>query len=416
MAFENYAPLNVCLYVAIPEEEQFRRRAHPLAQRIKSTLKHALNNFLTAVTGRLHLEAYHYMVASSLSDNSNRGDIAIRMAVREQLTAAFAPRPLTFTELGWGTLTASSVSEANKSCQLFVIGGGGYVFINGDGSAGAMLADVPHLLNLKCPVIAYGIGLNRLMHEEVHALNILPQETSESIRSLSAACATVSVRDKETLEMFALHGDKPAALIGDPVLFLQGPRPPSRQRTARLSIGINLAAHGWRAVKVLQPRLSEIVEFLKTFEARHDVEWVYLLHHDLERPVANYLRRQGIRLRIVDGGPMELLKAYGQLDLVVCQMLHSCIFAANAGVPFLNIAYDRKNIAFCALMNVSDYCVPHNQARSDTLLQKLEELLRNRAQAASAIDGGKTLLRPALTGFLEQTVEILQPDNEFSVG
>lgn len=403
---EECTPVNVCLYVAIPEQEQFRKHAHPLAQRVKSTIKHVLNDVLTIVTGKLHLEAYHYKIASSLSDNSNRGDIAIRMAVRQQLAAAFAPQPVTFTELGWGALTDVSVAEINKSCQLFVIGGGGYVFINGDGSAGARLADVPHLLNLKCPVVAYGIGLNRLMHEDVHALNTLPENTCASLRSLSTACAAVSVRDTETLELFTLHGDKPAALIGDPVLFLHGPRPPARQQTTQLSIGINLAAHGWRALKVLKPLLSDIVGLLKAFQARHDVEWVYLLHHDFERPIANYLRRRGISLRIVDGGPTELLEAYTQLDLVVCQMLHSCIFAANANVPFLNIAYDRKNIAFCTLMDVSQYCVPHSQANADALQQKLETLLRNRAEVASTIADRKTSLRPAFTGFLEKIVDI----------
>lgn len=409
MTVESCAPLNVCLYVAIPEQEQFRRPAHPLAQRVKSTIRHALNGILTWTTGRLHLEAYHYMIASGLGDNSNRGDIAIRMAVREQLAAAFAPRPLIFTELCWGHLTDEAVSEINKSCQLFVIGGGGYVFINGDGSAGAMLADIPHLGNLKCPVLAFGIGLNRLMHEDVHALDSLPPNTRDSIRRLSAACAAVSVRDSETLELFSLHGDKPAALTGDPVLFLNGPASQPKKHKKRLSIGINLAAHGWRAVAVLRPLLAEIVDFLKGFESRHDVEWVYLLHHDFERPVANYLRRRGIRLRIVNGAPMELLKAYAQLDLVVCQMLHACIFAANAQVPFLNIAYDRKNIAFCALMEVSDYCVPHEEANSNILQEKFEDLLRDRGAVASTIGLRKAALRAASRHFLEQVENEVVP-------
>jgi len=397
-------PLRICLYVAIPEQEQFRKVQRPLSQRVKSTIRNLLNDLVTRLTGQLQLDVYHYWTAANLGDNSNRGDIAIRMSVREQLIAAFAPRPVTFTELAWGALSEKSVAEINATSDLFVIGGGGYIFISADGSAGDMLAaDSPYLNTLNCPIIAVGIGLNRLMHEEVRSLETLPAKTRELIKALSTACESVSVRDRDTLELFDLHGDKSAALTGDPVLFLNNPgdgtgKPPGRS----LSVGLNLAAHGWRAIAMLLPLLPEIVDFLKAIQTRHGVEFVYLLHHDFERPVTKFLRRQGIRMRVVDSEPTELLKAYDHVDIVICQMLHACIFAANAEVPFLNIAYDQKNIAFCNLLEIADSCIPYTRAKSAALQQKFEDLLRNRASLVKTISERKASLRQEYARFLQQ--------------
>ena len=56
-----------------------------------------------------------------------------------------------------------------------MIGGGGYIFVKYDGSLGHMLQNVEELEKIRCPVFAYGIELNRLMHEKVCPLEGLPE-------------------------------------------------------------------------------------------------------------------------------------------------------------------------------------------------------------------------------------------------
>jgi polysaccharide pyruvyl transferase WcaK-like protein len=160
------------------------------------------------------LDIHHYATAHVVYGNSNQGDIAIRKAIAQQLTTAFAPRPVRFLEIKWGELTDRVATEINARCDLFVIAGGGYIFLKADGSPGHMLERVRELDKVRCPIFAYGIGLNRLMHEEVCALGDLPEPTREKIRYLGERCEKISVRDAETARLFALHSGKPVALAG----------------------------------------------------------------------------------------------------------------------------------------------------------------------------------------------------------
>ena len=212
-------PVNIWLYTAIPEHDQFRPLVRPPFQRAKSLARHTVNQLTTLLSGQLQVDDFHYQVANNLGDNSNRGDIAIRMAVREQIANAAGQRHINFIELKWGNLTPDVVSEINCKSDLFIISGGGYLFINGDGSGGASFADIPHLRKIHCPVIAYGIGLNRLMHEEVRDLRDLPVTTQRQIRDFNAACRQIGVRDAQTQELLNLYGGNGVSLIGTRFFF-----------------------------------------------------------------------------------------------------------------------------------------------------------------------------------------------------
>ncbi|HKU55379.1 MAG TPA: polysaccharide pyruvyl transferase family protein, partial [Rhizomicrobium sp.] len=308
--------ITICLYVAIPEKEETRQDVAPWARRLKSFTKYSLDRALTRLSGRLHLDSYHYETAQQLRNNSNRGDIAIRMAIRQQLTKAFAPSPVRFMEVKWGGLTDFAAAEINACCDIFVIGGGGYMFLNADGSVGHMLEKVEELGKIRCPVFAYGIGLNRLMHEQVCGLEGLPASVQQKIRYLADKCELISVRDTETARLFALYSDKRAALTGDPVLSYVPEKPlmPVRDR-ACLTIGVNLAAHGWRALSILKPLLPTIITFLEGIQRTHNAELVYLQHHELERPVIDFLQARGLKFRTVYGPPDDLLQGYANTDL-----------------------------------------------------------------------------------------------------
>src|ERR1051325_9542252 len=98
---EEKQPLNIWLYTAIPEYDQFRPLTRPVFQRAKSVVRNAASHLSVILTGKFRKDIYHFQVANNLGDNSNRGDIAIRMAVREQIADAFNGRPVNFVELKW---------------------------------------------------------------------------------------------------------------------------------------------------------------------------------------------------------------------------------------------------------------------------------------------------------------------------
>ncbi|HEY2008362.1 MAG TPA: polysaccharide pyruvyl transferase family protein [Rhizomicrobium sp.] len=398
--------VNVCLYCAIPEEDEFRRQHYGIPERSKGTIRNALNAIFTVLSGRLIYDVHSYKVASGLDDNSNRGDMAIRIALRSQLRAAFAPRTVRFTEVKWGDL-ARKIADINSDTSLFVIAGGGYISIDGDGSPWAMLANSRILEKLKCPVVACGIGLNRLMNERLSDISELPEETRGSIYRLSKACRALGVRDLETVQLFAAYGQKPAVLTGDPVLYVDSDAPFPDRESGPIRIGINLASHGRRTYSMLKNVLPSIIDFLRWVQKNKDVQFVYMVHHDFEKPIARYLRRRGVALQIVDLPAPKLIEAYKHLDFVINQMLHSCIFAANAGVPFLNIAYDRKCLAFCASLDVPECGFTHDQISFDLLKTKFDHLLENRRVLSEKMRKRRTMLRSQNRTFLKDVVRLV---------
>ena len=395
--------LKICLYTAIPEREQFRRLVRPPFQRARSSARHALNRLWTNLSGSLQFDDFHYQIANDLDDNSNRGDIAIRIAVRQQISDAMVHHKVEFIEIKWGELTNEIVDDINRECDLFVICGGGYIFIFGDGSGGRCFEDLPYLKNIRCPIVAYGIGMNRLMHETVCDLRDLPSKTQSQVSDFSVLCSSIGVRDTHTLDLLKLYGGRPVSLIGDPVLFLNDARAVAVgvKFASGPSIGINLAAHGWRALAVLKPLLADIIQLLKYVQSSYGVTYTYLLHHDFEEMVVSFLRKQGIQMTVVRADALTLLNSYGELDFVICQMLHSCIFSANREVPFFNIAYDQKSVAFCDLLDVPLCVLPHWDANLENLKGRFVELFEGRTALKNSLIAAKRPLASAQKKFAQ---------------
>jgi polysaccharide pyruvyl transferase WcaK-like protein len=394
--------ITICLYVAIPEKEESRKEIRPWPRRLRSLTKYSLDRVATRLSRRLHLNIHHYETALGIRGNSNRGDIAIRLAIRQQLTKAFAPRPVRFLEVKWGELTDYAAAEVNACCDIFVIGGGGYIFLNADGSVGHMLESVEELGKIRCPVFAYGIGLNRLMHEQICGLDGLPDGVRDKIRYLGERCELISVRDHATARLFELYSDKQVALTGDPVLsFVSGGKASVLRAATSPTIGINLAAHGWRTLSVLKPLLPAVIGFLRDIQRKHLAELVYFQHHDLERPVIDFLRARGIKLNIVSGTPNDLLDGYAKADFVICQMLHASIFAATAGTPFLNIAYDDKNLAFGKLLGVPECCLSHRDVSPAVLERKFASLFQDRSLLRDRLESRKRELQSSQLRFAD---------------
>ncbi len=130
--------------------------------------------------------------------------MAIRRAVQSQFRAAFAPRPVNFLEIGWRGLTEEKFDHVNRHADLFVIAAAA-TFCQRRRKRRSDACKISDLTWLKCPIVAVGIGLNRLMHETPCALSDLDPEARDKMKQLSSLCRAISVRDQDTADLCAIR-------------------------------------------------------------------------------------------------------------------------------------------------------------------------------------------------------------------
>lgn len=344
---------------------------------------------------------FHYSTYQDRLD-SNRGDSAIRRATVQLLRQA-CPGPLEITEFGWEQIDEAFAALANAGADLVVIAGGGYISCNGAGELPArFLRHLDVYRRLSCPIIGFGLGLNCLSSHQTGQPRLSAQAMA-SLGQFTRLLALLSVRDEVTRQALA-SGE----VIPDPALLLDAGAGalPRRSPGDGIWLGLNLAFHGPASTLLLARLFPIIVEVLRTFGRNHRLGVIYFVHSDAERLIPRLLRAEGITLTVVDGPPEEMLSWYGMLDIHLCEMLHSCILAANRGIPTLNLAYDSKNWAFHRLMGMGDI-LPAATADAEEILDHLSGMLKRRDALSQAILLRKGELRRDMDGFLVQVARLL---------
>lgn len=344
---------------------------------------------------------FHYSTYQDRQD-SNRGDSAIRRATIQLLRQA-CPGRLEITEFGWEQIDEAFALRANGGADLVVIAGGGYISCNGMGDLpDRFLRHLDVYRRLSCPIIGFGLGLNCLSSYQTGQ----PRLSAQSVVLLgefTRLLAQLSVRDAVTRQ--ALGGGE---VIPDPALLLDAKAGalPRRGPGDGLWLGLNLAFHGPASTLLLARLFPIIVEVLRSLGRTHRLGVVYFVHSDAERLIPRLLRAEGITVRVVDGPPEEMLSWYGMLDIHLCEMLHSCILAANRGVPTLNLAYDSKNWGFYDLMGMEDI-LPAATADAEAILGRLSGMLERRDELSRAILRRKEDLRHDMDGVLAGMARLL---------
>ena len=89
-------------------------------------------------------------------------------------------------------------------------------------------------------------------------------------------------------------------------------------------------------------------------------------------------------------------------------MLHASIFAAMAGTPFLNIAYDGKNLAFGKLLGLPECCLSHKDADLAVLERKFASLFQDRSRLRDTLESRKKDLQDSQTRFADQLAAAAQ--------
>jgi polysaccharide pyruvyl transferase WcaK-like protein len=212
------------------------------------------------------------------------------------------------------------------------------------------------------------------------------------------------VRDPATQRM--LEAIRPGRIecVADPALFLE---PAAASPSAGFDgwrIGLNLAFHDRIVSRDVLSRLDLLCGLARALSGIRPCRFVYFVHSDAERLLPRLLRRGGVPVEVVDADPREMVAAYRQLDLHICQMLHSSILATNAGVPTINLGYDVKNAGFFELIGMAEFSVPAATVQLPDLVDRARSLLARGDAVSLRLRQRKAALRSGMDAFLNRLV------------
>ncbi|PRC90956.1 polysaccharide pyruvyl transferase family protein [Solimicrobium silvestre] len=404
MAISNSKKMKIYLHVAIPSSKENHALPTSLKKRVKRVMRTALDWLAWGINKTFLFKCYNYTQRAYC----NRGDIAIKLAIKELLQKGLHDVELDFVETEWGCLNKEILADINQNAAIFVIAGGGYwVFSKTKKLSRAFLADSPFFPKISCPIAVFGSGVNFNMPSADAVLNVhLDAELQKVFMEFDQRVNFLAVRDQLTVDFFRSLGMKKTTLLCDPAVFLEPAAMQARPSGTPISIGINLAFHGPFAAQIFKKNILFYIEFLKSVQKKFHAKFMYFVHSDEELLIVQLLRFSGIKLEVVDQPAAELTGAYAQLDVLLCQMMHSNILSFNVGVPALNIAYDSKNFGFNQLIGMEDYCVSAHNLDAQVLLEKMSDLIANRAALALKLASKKKELSFPMEAFLHEVREL----------
>lgn len=325
----------------------------------------------TAIDYRNHIDSGTY----------NRGDFAIMQASVQALGHANSQLHLLPTD--WEAL-----DSVDAKIRAMVICGSGYFFLDAQLRFTKRLHDdLVFIKARRVPVIVYGAGVNLVDAHLTQRAPQLPEEQKAFLSEFLVHCANLSVRDETSRSILQSCTSNTVKLIGDPALFIEANRQgrPLSTLAARPRIGINIPFHGPAASQRIASDLPAYIATLKRIQAETDCQFYLMVHFDTEVMIAQFLQDAGVQISVVHGDVDTLLGIYGQLDLHIGGMLHSCILSASTGTPCIGLAYDIKHAGFFDLMGISEYCIPALPFDPDSIVRMTHTILAEAAGLRESI-------------------------------
>ncbi|MFH1745067.1 MAG: polysaccharide pyruvyl transferase family protein [bacterium] len=293
-------------------------------------------------------------------DKKNKGDLGIVLAVQDILKKHF--QGACFFDFPVETLKKADkkiIDKINKQ-DLLIIGGGGILYRY------FLPFDKKIISSIKIPIVIFGIGYIRESGSKK-----LNEEEVKSIKLLVERANLVGVRDYYTkifLIKSGIQKDK-INLLGDPAVLLGEERPKNFKLKSGVKIGLNLNYSGWLG---FGPREEDILkaynEVAHYFQKKYDAQIYYLMHHPGEKNIIGKLDISN--MKVVDLNAYEQKYIYGQLNLVIGMMLHSCVMAFGAGTPEINVVYDLRNKNFAKFIGCPELTVELSDLKSGELIKK----------------------------------------------
>lgn len=298
-------------------------------------------------------------------DKTNKGDLAIVLAVQELLRKKFAGcRIIDFPIEALKEYDQKKISLIN-SADFVVIGGGGILYRY------FLPFSLKVISAIKTPIIIFGVGYIREIGSRA-----LSQIEKNSIMALVKKARLVGVRDYYTKQFLVKNGasSQKISLVGDPATLLEESRPTNLQLKEGLKIGLNLNYSGWLGFGLWHDDiLNAYRQVAEYFITKHGAQIYYLKHHPGEEVIWPQLNIPG--MKVIDYSPSEQKYFYGELNLVIGMMLHSVVMAFGALTPEINVAYDLRNKNFAKFIACPELVIGLKELKKGTLLKRAKTVL-----------------------------------------
>ena len=174
-------------------------------------------------------------------------------------------------------------------------------------------------------------------------------------------------------------------------------------------MGLNLPFHGPSSNRFLLDNLPAYARALKAIQRESGCRFRYITHHACEYIVPRLLRAAGVPLEIVHADLVGTCNAYRGIDLHIGGMLHSCIFSASAGTPWIAIAYDIKHQGFNRMMCMDHYYQDASSFSESALIALALDSLHNREALRARIDARRSELHEHIAQVTHGAIAQLQP-------
>ncbi|MDP3836534.1 MAG: polysaccharide pyruvyl transferase family protein [bacterium] len=298
-------------------------------------------------------------------DKMNKGDLAIVLAAQELLLAKFPEAHIIDYPVEVLKTYDQKKAAALNSADLVIMGGGGLFYRY------FLPFSLEMISAIKKPFATFGLGYIR----EVGARPLAKKER-DSVIALAKRANFLSVRENYTKRFLVKYGipSKKIKVIGDPALLLQEPSTKIKLAPG-FKLGLNLNYSGWLGFgQWREDILNSYRETAKYFQENYGASVYYLKHHPGEDNIYPELKIKGLKL--LDEEPRLQKTLYGKLDLVIGMMLHSCVMAAGAITPEINVAYDLRNRNFARFLGIPESIVELDELKKGALLKRAKHFVK----------------------------------------
>ena len=120
--------------------------------------------------------------------------------------------------------------------------------------------------------------------------------------------------------------------------------------------------------------------------------------------------QNGNQMMLLSGAlnPKVIAAAVRELDLLIGMRLHSAIFAAGYGVPFLAFGYAPKIFGFSESLGSEQYAIQLQEFNPEKLIEQVEEILEHREEISSDIKKKLPELQARARSNMEAVFEFLK--------
>lgn len=333
-------------------------------------------------------------------DKNNKGDVAIVLAVQEQLKREFPKAKIfNFPVEVLKDYNQKKIDRLNQS-DLIIFGGGGLFYHY------FLPYNQAVIKALKVPLVIFGVGYI----QEIGAPS-LDKVKLDSLLALVGKASLVGVRDfytrdfllknKITSTKIKVIGD-PAILLKEKKLSLKDEKIFNLRNKKNIKIGLNLNYSGWLGFGQWREDILNSYRLVANYFQTHfpAVQIYYLKHHPGEDNIYKELKIPN--LKIIDLAPAEQKYVYGQLDLVIGMMLHASVLAFGALTPEINVAYDIRNYSFAKFIACPELVVNLEKLKNGELLQRAKLIFQKKDIYVKKFSQKRQRIRVEQIDFLKQ--------------